>query len=85
MACGTPVVATAGAVAGIEAVHDQHLLVANDAAAFAAMVVRLLHDPHLTERLTAAARRHVEDHHSWETSVAQLASLYEAVGSADPR
>jgi glycosyltransferase involved in cell wall biosynthesis len=51
MACGAPVVATSTALEGIDAVPGRHLLVADDAAGFAAAIVDALLDP------AAAAQR----------------------------
>lgn len=79
MAAGAPVVATTLAVAGIEARHGEHLLVADDAEAFAAHVGRLLRDPKLAADLAARGRRLVEDRYSWERSVAELERVYETV------
>ena len=85
MACGTPVVASPHAIAGVAAEHERHLLVAQDAEGFAAMVVRLLRDTRLAERLALAARQLVAERYSWETSVAQLASVYAEVCAGGSR
>lgn len=75
MAMGRPVVSTAVGVEGLDVVHDQHLLIADDAPAFAAAILRLLADPALGGRLAGAARRLVEDRFSW----AHVARQFEAI------
>lgn len=79
MAAGTPVVATTLAARGIEARHGEHLLVADDPAAFAAHVVSLLRDRRLAGDLAAGGRRLVEERYTWERSVADLERVYRAV------
>jgi len=76
MAIGTPVVATAQTAAGLEARDGEHLLVADDAAAFAQAVNRLLDDAALGQRLSAAGRQLVESRYSWERSAADLEQLW---------
>jgi glycosyltransferase involved in cell wall biosynthesis len=50
-----PIVATSIGIAGIEAVHDQHVLVADSATAFAQQCIRLRNEQGLGERLVAAS------------------------------
>jgi glycosyltransferase involved in cell wall biosynthesis len=66
MAMGLPVVGTSPATRGVEAEPGTHYEVADDAAAFAAAVCRLLDDADARRRLGAAARAFVEDHYDWE-------------------
>ena len=76
MAGGTPVVASPLAAAGMTIVHDEHLLVADDAASTAAAVVRLVEDGALAERLASNARRLVEQRYTWERGVEALEAAY---------
>jgi sugar transferase (PEP-CTERM/EpsH1 system associated) len=76
MACGTPVVASPLASAGMELGHEEHLLVADGAEPTAAAVVRLVEDAALAERLARSARRLVEQRYTWERSVAALEAAY---------
>lgn len=76
MATGTPVVATSLAAAGLDVTAGEHLLVADGAQAFAAAVAHLLDDPHLATRLATNARRHVEQHYTWEGSARALERLW---------
>ena len=62
------VVATPLSVEGLEVQSEDHLLLANDAAEFAAQVVRLVEDPALAARLGSNGRAFVTTRHSWESS-----------------
>jgi len=84
MASGTPVVATTLAAAGVEARAGEHLLVADEAEAFAAQVIRVLSGPGLAAEMAARARGLVEGCYTWERSVTQLEDIYRAV-ARDPR
>jgi sugar transferase (PEP-CTERM/EpsH1 system associated) len=73
MAMARPVVASPGAFEGIEAVPGRDLIVAaDDDAATAAAVNRLLRDP---GAIGAAARRQMELHYRWEARLAPLAAM----------
>jgi glycosyltransferase involved in cell wall biosynthesis len=77
MAAGTPVVATPTATVGLQAVAERDLLVGEDAASFAAQVVRLLGDATLRQRLARNAVRLVRDVYAWERTVDVLENVYE--------
>jgi glycosyltransferase involved in cell wall biosynthesis len=66
MARGVPAVATGIAVEGTGFVDGRHVLVADDAAAFARAIVRLHEDPGLWERLSSAGRSFVRSAFSEE-------------------
>ena len=78
MAHGQPVVATPAAVEGMFAEHERELLVAQDAASFAAEVVRLYQDEELWNRLSDASVQNVEDHFSLATARASLTALFDS-------
>ncbi|MGH9380349.1 MAG: glycosyltransferase family 4 protein [Thermoanaerobaculia bacterium] len=75
---GLCVVATPEAVAGLEAEDGRELLVARDAAGFAAAIRRLADDGGLRERLVTAGRRALAEHHDPETVARRLLALYAA-------
>lgn len=77
MALGTPVVATSKGAEGLEAVDGEHLLLADDPAAFAAATLRLLREPALRARLAANARRLVEARYDWSHIGASFVDLVE--------
>jgi sugar transferase (PEP-CTERM/EpsH1 system associated) len=76
LACGTAVVATRRAVEGLAVEHGTHLLLADDADAFAHEVARVLRDRELARRLAVAGRALVESRYDWEASVAALDAVY---------
>ena len=71
-AAGKAVVATTVANEGIRATPGEHLLVADDGAAFAAAVGRLLADAALRHKLGAAARDYVLREWTWERHFLRL-------------
>lgn len=77
MACGTPVVASAQAVAGITARAGQDFLLATHPQHFADQILALLHDPQRRQQIGAAGRRYVEQQHSWPTMVDRLEQIYQ--------
>jgi len=75
MACGTPLVASSMAAAGLDARDGKDLLVADGPSEFAGAISTLLGSPPLRERLAAAGRR-VAGEYSWEKSVAALERVH---------
>lgn len=76
MACGTPVVATAEAVAGLRAQHGSEVVVASTPAEFALAVVTLLEGPAQRARLGEAGRAFTERDHDWRRVGAAMTELY---------
>lgn len=79
MALGTPVVSTSKGVEGLEARHEEHLLIADDAASFAEGAMRLLRETDLRQRLACSARRLVEERYDWKKIGEQFVGLVEDV------
>jgi glycosyltransferase involved in cell wall biosynthesis len=71
-AMGVPVVATSHSLGGLQAVHAEHLLVADDAAGLAQHALAILENPELAARLARAGRAHVEQHFSWQAKAAMF-------------
>jgi glycosyltransferase involved in cell wall biosynthesis len=71
LAAGVPVVATPVSNHGVGGVPDEHLLVAQDAAAFADGVVRLLQEPGERARLSRAGRRFVQEQYNLDDAIAR--------------
>ncbi len=78
MAAGTPVVSSRLSAHSIGAIDGQHLLVADDAPAMSAALLRLLSSPALAESLAREARRHVEAEFSWTRSAQELEPVWQA-------
>jgi glycosyltransferase involved in cell wall biosynthesis len=81
MAMSKPVVSTPQGAEGLEVTDGREVLLAQDPAAFADQVVRVLEDPALGGRLGAEARKLVEQRYGWEASVARLEGLYADLGA----
>jgi glycosyltransferase involved in cell wall biosynthesis len=75
MAHGQPVVATTIAVEGMHARPGEDVLVADDAAAFAAAVVRAYSDPALWLELSDGGLANVRRHFSFDTARAALTRI----------
>jgi glycosyltransferase involved in cell wall biosynthesis len=76
MAAGVPVVSTTVGLEGIAATPDEHALLADEPAAFAAAIVRLLDDPAERARLAWHARALVEARYDWGQLAPTLLALY---------
>jgi polysaccharide biosynthesis protein PslH len=82
LAKGKPVISTRLGAEGIDVVHDEHLLLADEPRDFAAEVERVLSDPALRTRLGVSGRRLMEDRYSWRSIVAGLEQFYERIAPA---
>jgi polysaccharide biosynthesis protein PslH len=83
---GVPVVGTPEAVAGLGAHHGRELLVAGDAADFAAALARLHREPALARSLVAGGRAALRSRHApRETTRALLAVYQEAMARGAER
>jgi len=81
LAMGKAMVATSLGAEGLELIPDEHLLIADQPAAFAQAVVRALDDADLRARLGAAGRETVVRQYSWESSGR---ALQQAMGALEP-
>ena len=82
MAAGIPVVTTATAAKGIQAVAGRDLLVADQPAEFAQQVIEVLEQPELRSQLAAAGARQVAAAHAWEPSMARFEEILARVAAA---
>lgn len=78
---GIPVVSTSLGCEGIDAVHNEHLLLADAPEAFGEAVTRVIQDPSLAKRLARNARKLVEVRYSWETVYAPLDAVYDQLAT----
>ena len=72
MAIGLPVVTSRVAAGGVDALDGEHFLVAATPGECAAAVERILSDPALRQRLSAAGRERMLSHHAWNKSMRRL-------------
>ncbi len=77
MAMGLPVVSTSVGAEGIEAVPDEHILIADGPEAFAKSVVSVLTDPALASRIGQNARILACEKYSWTTAGNRVLRLYD--------
>jgi glycosyltransferase involved in cell wall biosynthesis len=79
MAAGKAIVASQVAVAGLGLTDGDQLLIAGSDAEFAEIVVRLVRDQYLRERLGREARRFAERHLDWDSVVREYERLYRSL------
>jgi sugar transferase (PEP-CTERM/EpsH1 system associated) len=75
LAMGIPVVASALAAGGVDAVPGEHLMTATAPGEFAEAVLGLLENPEARARFAAAGRARVLSHHDWRASMRKLDDL----------
>jgi polysaccharide biosynthesis protein PslH len=73
---GIPIVTTQIGCEGIDVIHDQHLLIADTPAEFAAAVLNLLENPHEANRLGAAGRDLIQNHYDYRAASQRLDAIY---------
>jgi glycosyltransferase involved in cell wall biosynthesis len=66
MAMGKPIVSTRVGCEGLEVVHNQHILIAYEPAAFAQEIFRLFDDAKLRRSIADAGRELAVARYSWE-------------------
>jgi len=83
-AMGKAIVSTSIGAEGLGARHEENMLIADTADAFAKAVARVLTDEALRRRLGAAARRTAMERFSWDVIGARMRDVYQDVadGSA---
>jgi glycosyltransferase involved in cell wall biosynthesis len=85
LAKGKPVISTRLGAEGLDVVHDESLLLADEPEDFAFQVERVLGDPALAARLGASGRRLMEDRYSWQSIVVGLERFYDGIAQAKGR
>lgn len=78
MSMGCPVVATPGAVEGLDCIPSQDVIVVEHAAEWADSVPRLLRDERLLAEIGSCGRRYAEARHCWKTTLSPLIRRVEA-------
>ena len=77
MAMGVPVVTSRVAAGGVDAVEQEHFLVAQKHEEYSAAVLRILEDPAERARLARSGRERVLRHHAWPHSMRRLDGVVE--------
>lgn len=79
MAMGKAIVSTSMGAEGLDARHEQHVLLADEPLQFAQQVTRVLNDPTLAQRLGEAARELAVERYGWSGAVKTLEQFYESL------
>ncbi len=77
MALGVPVVTSRMAAAGVDALDNDHFLVAQTPDDYVRAIVRILDDATERHRLSVAGRRRMLTHHAWDHSMRRLDAMIE--------
>jgi glycosyltransferase involved in cell wall biosynthesis len=78
MAMATPVVATRQAVSALQVRDGEHVLIGDDAETLAQMILSVLGDLPLQQRLGWSGRQYAERYHDWNSITARLETLYQS-------
>jgi polysaccharide biosynthesis protein PslH len=76
LAMGKAIVSTTLGCEGLAVRDREHLLIADDPAAFAARIIDVFQDPDLSRGLGRAGRQLVEDRYSWDLAGERMEALY---------
>jgi glycosyltransferase involved in cell wall biosynthesis len=79
LAIGCPVVSTTLGAQGLDLVHDEHILLADSPAEFAAAIQRLAGDAALRARLRVAGRARILERYGWPSLVQKLEAYYQTL------
>lgn len=77
MAMGVPVVSSSVAAGGVDALAEEHFLVADTPQQYADAIVRIVDQPAERERLAQAGRARMLTHHAWPRSMERLDAIIE--------
>lgn len=80
LSMGMPIVATTMACEGIDVVPERHALIADTPEKFVAQILRIQNDEQLRFRISAEARRFVEEKYSWSVIGSKLSNIYQTLG-----
>lgn len=75
MAMGLPCITTTLANNALMATPEKHILIADDAAAFAAQIIRLLDSPELYRKIADAGQTFVKENYQWASANQKLVEL----------
>ncbi len=72
MATGTPMIATANAINGIDAQQDHHYLMANTPVQYVQLAQKLRNNKAFSRKIAMAAQHHMMDRYDWNARVKEL-------------
>ena len=72
MAMGAPVVSSDTAAGGVDAIPEEHILIADDSESFSRQILRIVNSSEERQRLSDSARERVITHHNWHASMNKL-------------
>jgi glycosyltransferase involved in cell wall biosynthesis len=84
LAMGKPIVSTAVGCEGVAVSDGEHLLIADDAPAFASRIFEVFENADLRDALGQAGRRLIETRYSWDLASTRLESLHQQVTGERP-
>lgn len=82
MATGTPVVASASAAQGLQAVPGRDLVVAGTAEEFASAILSLFDNDDLRSSIATHGAAYIASHHNWDMILDHLTAVYERAVAA---
>lgn len=77
MSMGVPVVTSQIAAGGVDAVDEEHFLVASTPDEYVAAILRVIEDPSERQRLALGGRNRMLSHHAWDKSMQRLDKIIE--------
>lgn len=77
LSMGVPVVASATAAGGVDAVPGEHFLTASTPEEYVSSIVRLLRDPAERARFSSAGRERMLSNHDWQRSMDRMDTIVE--------
>jgi glycosyltransferase involved in cell wall biosynthesis len=84
LAMAKPIVSTAVGCEGVAVRDGEHLMLAENAPAFASKIIEVFENPGLRDALGQAGLRLVETRYSWERAGARLETLYRQIIDNEP-
>jgi len=72
MAMGVPVVCSGVAARGIDALPEEHVLVADGVAEYVNQIARIIENPEERTRLSVSGRKRMLSHHSWKIAMQKM-------------
>jgi len=78
MAMGVPVVTSAAAAGGVDALDGEHFIVSRTPQECATALLRIMDDPVERRRLSESGRARMLTHHAWDLSMRRLDGIIES-------